>query len=377
MSETVEVLKNIAKITSGGTPRKSNKTYWNGNIPWLSPKEMKEFRGTTEANVTTAAIGNGTRLSSAPAIFIAVRGMSLHSEIRIVYSENAITFNQDVKAIEVTDAYPKYVYYHLLGMQDYLLNAVESSGHGTGVLRTDVLSELKLNQPPLAEQKRIAHILGSFDDKIELNRQMNETLEAMAQALFKDWFVDFGPTRAKMAGKEPYLAPEIWDLFPDRLGEDGVPEGWGESTLGEIARSVGSPVDPGSVADDMPYIGLVHMPRNSLALTEWDVARSVTSGKTTFKERDILFGKLRPYFHKVGVAPVDGIASTDIVVLNTKNARYYSFVVALVSSTNFVEYTNLTSSGTKMPRTSWRTMSQYIVNTPNTNVIVAEFESRI
>ena len=76
------------------------------------------------------------------------------------------------------------------------------------------------------EQRAIANILGTLDDKIELNRRMNETLEAMARALFKDWFVDFGPTRAKMEGRDPYLAPELWDLFPDKLDEDGKPEGW-------------------------------------------------------------------------------------------------------------------------------------------------------
>ena len=76
------------------------------------------------------------------------------------------------------------------------------------------------------EQRAIAHILGTLDDKIELNRRMNETLEAMARALFKDWFVDFGPTRGKIEGRDPYLAPEIWDLFPDKLDEDGKPEGW-------------------------------------------------------------------------------------------------------------------------------------------------------
>ena len=76
------------------------------------------------------------------------------------------------------------------------------------------------------EQHAIANILGTLDDKIELNRRMNETLEAMARALFKDWFVDFGPTRAKMEGRDPYLAPELWDLFPDKLDEDGKPEGW-------------------------------------------------------------------------------------------------------------------------------------------------------
>ena len=81
------------------------------------------------------------------------------------------------------------------------------------------------------EQHAIANILGTLDDKIELNRRMNETLEAMARGLFKDWFVGFGPTRAKIEGRDPYLAPEIWDLFPDKLDEDGKPEGWEDSKV--------------------------------------------------------------------------------------------------------------------------------------------------
>jgi type I restriction enzyme, S subunit len=80
--------------------------------------------------------------------------------------------------------------------------------------------------PPLPEQRAIAHILGTLDDKIELNRKRNETLEDMARALFKDWFVDFGPVRAKIDGRDPYLPAEIWDLFPDRLDDEGKPEGW-------------------------------------------------------------------------------------------------------------------------------------------------------
>jgi type I restriction enzyme S subunit len=80
--------------------------------------------------------------------------------------------------------------------------------------------------PPLSEQDAIAATLGALDDKIDLNRRMNETLEAMARAIFKDWFVDFGPTRAKMEGRAPYLAPDIWALFPDRLDDEGKPVGW-------------------------------------------------------------------------------------------------------------------------------------------------------
>jgi type I restriction enzyme S subunit len=88
------------------------------------------------------------------------------------------------------------------------------------------LARLPISLPPPEARKAITKVLGALDAKIELNRQMNETLEAMARQLFRDWFVDFGPTRAKMEGRPPYLAPDIWYLFPDRLDDEGKPEGW-------------------------------------------------------------------------------------------------------------------------------------------------------
>jgi type I restriction enzyme S subunit len=93
--------------------------------------------------------------------------------------------------------------------------------------------------PSLGEQRAIASILGALDDKIELNQRMNETLEAMARAIFQDWFVTFGPTRAKMEGRPPYLAPDLWSLFPNRLDAEGKPEGWCASTIGEEVTVVG------------------------------------------------------------------------------------------------------------------------------------------
>ena len=108
-------------------------------------------------------------------------------------------------------------------------------------INTKLLSDVTIYYPPLPEQRRIAHVLGTLDDKIELNRRMNETLEGMARAVFKDWFVDFGPVRAKMEGREAYLPEEVWGLFPDRLVESElglVPEGWGVKSLDEIAKVV-------------------------------------------------------------------------------------------------------------------------------------------
>ncbi len=92
--------------------------------------------------------------------------------------------------------------------------------------------------PPLADQQRIVSVLRTIDDKIELNRQTNRTLEATARAIFKDWFVDFGPTSAKMEGRVPYLAPDIWELFPDRLDEDGKPTTWRKGRLRDVLELV-------------------------------------------------------------------------------------------------------------------------------------------
>lgn len=106
------------------------------------------------------------------------------------------------------------------------------------------LKSIRLALPPLPEQRSIAQILGTLDDKIELNRRMNETLEATARAIFKDWFVDFGPTRAKQEGRAPYLATAIWSLFPDRLDDEGKPEGWTKVELGSVASDLRRGIAP-------------------------------------------------------------------------------------------------------------------------------------
>ena len=238
----------------------------------------------------------------------------------------------------------------------------------------DSLDHLTVPLPPLSEQRAIAHILGTLDDKIELNRRMNETLEEMARALFKSWFVDFDPVRAKMEGRDTGLPPDVADLFPDRLVESElgeIPEGWKIGCLADIAVAPRRGVDPTSLHDETPYIGLEHMPRRSIALTQWEGAGKVTSSKSVFKKGEFLFGKLRPYFHKVGVAPVSGICSTDVIVVAPKASQWSSFVLASISLDEFVAYANQTSTGTRMPRTSWKTMSEYRICLPSAHAVQA------
>ena len=246
---------------------------------------------------------------------------------------------------------------------DFATNASE----GTKMPRAkwDWVSRYEVRLPPLAEQRAIADVLGALDDKIELNRRMNETLEATARAIFDDWFIDFGPTCAKMEGREPYLAPEVWRLFPDRIDADtGAPEGWRPGSLGDIAVSEHRAVAPAEVAADTPYIGLEHMPRRSIALSRWDRADQVTSQKARFKAGEFLFGKLNPHFHKIGVAPLDGICSTDIVVIRPVAEEWSALALACISTDRFVDYANRHSTGTGLPRTNWRALSRYELAIP-------------
>ena len=248
-----------------------------------------------------------------------------------------------------------------------------------GLRKADIgLVEIPL--PPLSEQERIADILGALDDKIDLNRRMNETLEQMARALYKSWFVDFDPVRAKKNGwwqrgeSLPGMPAKFYDLFPDRLVSEAVgevPEGWVVRPLKDIATLRGCAVSPKEVDPETPCVGLDQIPRRSLALSEWSRADEVSSNKAVFERGDVLFGKLRPYFHKVAIAPVAGIASTDALVIRPVDDIWSAMMVCILSSEEFVAYTDRTSTGTKMPRTSWSTMGQYEVCLPPASVALA------
>ena len=234
-------------------------------------------------------------------------------------------------------------------------------------LNLPTIRALPVLVPPLPEQRAIANILGTLDDKIELNRRMNETLEEIAQALFRSWFVDFDPVRANAEGRDPGLPKSIANLFPDRfensvLGE--IPAEWRVGAFGDVAENPRRGVSPSEIESSTPYIALEHMPRRCIALSDWGIADGLESNKFEFKRGEILFGKLRPYFHKVGVAPLDGICSTDIVVVAPKIDKWFGFVLGHVSSVAFVDFANAGSTGTKMPRTSWGEMARYPVAIP-------------
>lgn len=152
------------------------------------------------------------------------------------------------KDVEVDSRFASYV---LSSKQyQYLFIAIATSSGGQANLSPAQILGASFRYPSVLEQRTIAHILGTLDDKIELNRRRNQTLEAMARAVFQDWFVDFGPIRAKMEGREPYLPTDIWQLFPDSLDDEGKPEGWKAKTVGECFSLTMGQSPPGETYND-------------------------------------------------------------------------------------------------------------------------------
>jgi restriction endonuclease S subunit len=229
------------------------------------------------------------------------------------------------------------------------------------------LCAVELPVPSIEKQRDIIREYRVVTERITLNEQLTQKLERSLQATYKQWFVNFefplavdSPSSKgksnlngmtyKSSGGEMKFCAEL---------QKNIPSNWTPTTLGNLASEVRKSFRSGGTFKTANYIGLEHMPKKSISLRHWDEVNSTGSNKSKFLKGNILFGKLRPYFHKVGVAFVDGICSTDIVVCEPKEEHFFGLVLAIMSSNDFVNYSNSGWSGTKMPRTNWDFMSKH------------------
>lgn len=253
----------------------------------------------------------------------------------------------------------------------YLLNTssvrgqIKGSATGATVRHTSPsrIYDVTVQIPPLPIQRRIAGILSAYDELIENSQRRIKILEAMARALYREWFVRF-----RFPGHEKVRR------VPSPLGE--IPEGWEVKKLGEIAEEMRRNISKGRLDEPMPFVGLEHIPRRSLALDAWENTTELGSIKLEFKKGEVLFGKIRPYFHKVSVAPFDGLCSADTIVIRPRKPEQYAIVVGCVSSDEFVALATATSNGSKMPRANWNVLAEHSIAIP-TFVIAEQFSAII
>lgn len=173
-----------AEALSGGTPSKSDPSLWNGMVPWISPKVMTDLHADqAEAHVAESAIGNGTRLAPAGSTLVMVRGMGLHEKVRVSQARREVTFNQDVKALVPRGIEPSLLLFALLHGQEELLGKVESSGHGTGKLPTEILLRYEIAMPPGAVQAQLTKFFDDIGDRIAAAREESRTLAVLRDTL--------------------------------------------------------------------------------------------------------------------------------------------------------------------------------------------------
>ena len=192
-----------------------------------------------------------------------------------------------------------------------------------------------------SEQRAIAHVLGTLDDKIELNRRMNETLESMARALFKDWFVDFGPVRAKAEGRAFGLPPALDALFPasfdaSELGE--IPTGWEVGRFSELVTHLRDNENP--VTSPETLFSHFSIPAyDEGQLPKQQLGESIKSSKSRVQPGAVLLSKLNPEIERVWLADVSfderAICSTEFLVLQARPPFQRSYVYCLTRSPTF------------------------------------------
>lgn len=246
----------------------------------------------------------------------------------------------------------------------------------------DDFCDMTLPVPHIDIQREIVREYNTVVDRIRLNEELIQKLEETAQAIYKQWFVDFefpiSKEYAESVGKPelegmPYQSSGGEMAYSDELDME-IPIGWYSSTIKEIAIEIRNHFTDVKEFVPTPYIGLEHMPQKSIALKDWEVITSIGSNKLQFSKGDILFGKLRPYLHKIGIAQTSGICSTDIIVFKPKHNKYLSLLLFITFSDSFIQYANSGWSGTRMPRTNWQHISGFVF-AASPDEIVETFET--
>ena len=312
-------LGDVCTFVSGSVFPQSEQGASNGDLPFAKVKDLGSASGSSWpciSNWITYAQQMRLKASLIPegSVVFAKIGEGLRRNRFAVAPREMVIDNNMMAALPDPRRVDRRWFLHLLEVLDLAQFAV---GTALPYLRQSDLKAISFEMPPLATQRAIAEVLGALDDKIAANRR---TLE-MANELF----------RAK------------FDALPKSA----------DRTLDSIAMLVRDHVSSSDINPNEQYVGLEHFDSKCIWLTKSGVGSDITSGKTRFNEGDALFGRLRPYFHKVAVASFNGICSTDILVVRPKSPELKSLVIGATSSDAAVQAAVMNSNGTKMPRAKW------------------------
>ena len=279
----------------------------------------------------------------------------------------------------------RYLFYALQGSD--LANQLQARGTGTTVIgiRQSELRKLEVILPPLAEQKAIAAILGALDDKIDLNRQMNRTLEEMASALFKSWFIDFDPVTAKLEGRQPFgMDAATAGLFPgefEETAEGAVPKGWSIRSLRDILDINPKRVLKGT--EPAPYLEMSNAPTAGHAPST--TALRVPISGVRFMNGDTLLAKITPCLENGKTAFVDfleegqvGWGSTEFIVMRSRGSIPLAFAYLLARHPEFRDHAVQSMTGSSgRQRVDVDSLTRWSMAVPQGPAVWAQFDGAV
>jgi type I restriction enzyme S subunit len=329
------------KIGSGATPRGGKESYKETGIALIRSQNILDF---SFSNIGLAYIDEkqASQLENVCVsecdVLINITGDSVARACLTPKDYLPARVNQHVAIIraKANQVYYKYILYVLQTKKAYLL-LIASSGGTRNALTKAMLEEMEFPLPSLSTQRAIAAILSCLDDKIELNNRINANLEVQAQAIFKNWFVDF----------EPFQGGKFVD---SELGK--IPAGWRVGRLGEVLQLRRTGIKCGDNSS-LPYLPIESIPLHTLGSLEFKSNYEAKSSLIIFKKDDILIGAMRVYFHRVAFAPCDGITRTTCFVLYPNEEIYRMFSLFLCYEDSTIDFAQSTSKGSTMPYAVW------------------------
>ena len=367
------------KVTSGGTPNTRRTEYYGGNIPWLKTQEVNFNRiYKTETFITEEGLNNSSaKWIPTNSVIVAMYGATAG---RIAINKIPLTTNQACcnLIIDSEKADYRYIYYNLLSRFNSIANM--AVGGAQQNLNAGMIKELPIDLPDLPTQKAIAEILSSLDDKIELNNQINQNLEALAQALFKQWFVDF---EFPNENGEPYKSSG-GEMVDSELGE--IPKGWRVGEFGELVKIINGFAFKSRDFQEFGESAVIKIKNISANLVDVEntqfIPESVakaTNQKFHIKEGEILIAMTGAEVGKIGITPKSGKK----LFLNQRVGKFQTtlinsemFIYTFFSSFNLTEDVKSRALGSAQPNISSSGIESIKCILPTSNTIL-DFEKSV
>ncbi|MFQ1638065.1 restriction endonuclease subunit S [Aeromonas veronii] len=350
-------LSSVARLESGHTPSRKHPEYWGGKIPWIGIRDATSNHGRTiyRTEQTTNSLGienSSARVLPANTVCLSRTASVGYVVVMGVPMATSQDFINWVCSEAIDYSYLKYV---LFAEHDSMLRFASGTTHQT--IYFPEAKAFHVCLPPIAVQRRIVDSLQTLDDRIALLRETNATLEAIAQALFKSWFVDFDPVHANAGGEQPAgLPPEVAALFPDSFEESDlgqVPKGWSTGSLNDLALLNPESWTVKNRPDSVAYVDLANAKENEIAeITEFLFEDAPSRARRVLRDGDTIVGTVRPgnrSYAFISNPRPNLTGSTGFAVLRPKQKAATEYVYLAATANSSIEYLAHVADGGAYP----------------------------